>query len=479
VCRGEAGPLDVEDPADESVFAAAPAASPGQFDQAIEAARRAFDEGPWPSLPVSQRVEVLARMADWLASRREELVETAVRETGSTLYLARWAQVDMSIEQAHQLPALFARLPEWEHNELPLDAFIGPDGRDVALSIRRYEPCGVVAAITPYNFPLQTGVWKVFSALTTGCTMVLRPSPLCPLTALALGEAAAEADLPPGVLNVVVESGSSGAEMLTSDPRVDCVSFTGSTSVGRRIASQAAPTVKRLLLELGGKSVQLYLPDALARVEAGAVAVFGSLSGQGCSLQTRMLVPEHSLGEVIERVAAAAKSLAVGDPRDPSTVVGPVISATQRQRVEQLIGAGAAAGGRVVAGGGRPRHLGKGYYVEPTVVVVDDNSNPLAQEEVFGPVITVQGYRDLDHAVEIANDTQYGLSGGIYTADLRTGVELAKKLRSGTVQVNRGAANAYTPMGGIKQSGLGRERGVAGFREYQEIKHVVVAGAGQ
>ena len=255
--QGESGPLDVDDPADESVFATAPAASLGQFGQAVEAARQAFDKGPWPSLPASRRVETLARMAGWLASRREELVETAVRETGSTLQLARWAQVDMSIEQAHQLPELFAGLPEWEHNELPLDTYLGPDGRDVTLSIRRYEPCGVVAAITPYNFPLQTNVWKVFSALATGCTVVLRPSPLCPLTALALGEAAAEAGLPPGVLNVVVESGSSGAEMLTSDPRVDCVSFTGSTAVGRRIAAQAARTVKRVLLELGGKSVQL------------------------------------------------------------------------------------------------------------------------------------------------------------------------------------------------------------------------------
>ncbi len=427
-------------------------------------------------MPGRARADALSIMAEWLAGHREELVETAVLETGSPLGLARWAQVDMAIDHARRLPELFATLPEWEHNELPLDDYFSADGQDVALSIRRYEPCGVVAAITPYNFPLATNAWKVFSALATGCCVVLRPSPLTPLTALALGAAAIEAELPPGVLNVVVERDAAGAELLTSDPRVDCVSFTGSTEVGRRIAAKAAPTVKRLLLELGGKSVQLYLPDAVDRATAGAVPVFGSLAGQGCALQTRMLVPQEHLADVVARVAATARSLRVGEPRDPETAVGPVISAAQREGIEKLIVEGTAAGGRVVAGGGRPEHLDRGYYVEPTVLVVEDNANPVAQQEVFGPVLTIQGYRDLDHAVEIANDTSYGLSNGVYTADLRAGLDVAGRLRSGTVQINRAMATAYTPMGGVKQSGLGRERGVPGFREYQEIKHVVAAG---
>ncbi|ADP82175.1 aldehyde dehydrogenase family protein [Pseudofrankia inefficax] len=476
---GGSEPLEVEDPATEEVFTTVPTASPAQVDAAIEAARRAFDRGQWSRQPVSERVSTLARMARVLAARRAELIETVIRETGATQLVAQWAQVDMSLDQARQLPELFATLPEWEHNEVPLAESFDPAGRDVVMSIRRYEPCGVVAAITPYNFPLQTGVWKVFSALAAGCSVILRPSPLTPLTALALGAAAQEAGLPPGVLNVVVEAGSAGAELLTSDRRVDCVSFTGSTEVGRRIAAQAAPTVKRLLLELGGKSVQLYLPDALGpgAIEAGVATVFGSQAGQGCALQTRMLVPRDRLDECVERAGAMARSLRVGNPRDPETAVGPVISAAQRGRVERLVAAGVEAGGTLVAGGERPAHLPVGYYVAPTVVRVEDNRNPLAQHEVFGPVVTIQGYDDLDQAVEITNDSEYGLAAGVYTADLKLGLSLSDRIRTGTVQINRGAASAYTPMGGVKQSGIGRERGVAGFREYQELKHVVLAGA--
>lgn len=474
---GEGEPLEVEDPARAEPFTSVPTSSPAQVEQAVAAARLAFDTGPWSRTPVRERVDALLRLAERLRAWRDELIETAIRETGSTALVAQWAQVDMALDQARALPELFATLPEWEHNELPLADSLDPSGRDVLLSIRRYEPCGVVAAITPYNFPLQTNVWKVFSALAAGCSVVLRPSPLTPITALALGAATLEVGLPPGVLNIVVEHGADGAKLLSSDPRVDCVSFTGSTAVGRQIAAQAAPTVKRVLLELGGKSVQLYLPDALGGLEAGVSTVFGSLSGQGCALQTRVLVPQESFSQAVDRLAALARSLPVGDPRDPKTVVGPVISAAQRDRIESLIAAGAAAGGKIVAGGGRPAHLEVGYYVEPTVIAIDDNRNPVAQQEVFGPVVTVQGYHDPDHAIEITNDTEYGLSGGVYTADLRLGLELAGRIRSGTVQVNRGAANAYTPMGGMKQSGIGRERGVAGFREYQEIKHVVAAAA--
>jgi acyl-CoA reductase-like NAD-dependent aldehyde dehydrogenase len=239
------------------------------------------------------------------------------------------------------------------------------------MSIRRYEPCGVVAAITPYNFPLQTNVWKVFSALAAGCSVVLRPSPLTPLTALVLGQLAAEAGLPAGVFNVVVEAGAEGAQLLTSDRRVDCVSFTGSTVVGRQIAAQAASTVKRLVLELGGKSVQLYLPDAVDNAVAGVCTVFGSLSGQACAAQGRVLVPQDRVDEVVQKLVATSKMLPVGDPRDPKTIVGPLISAAQRQRVLDLVAEGVAAGATLAYGGGRPAHLERGYFVEPTVLVVD------------------------------------------------------------------------------------------------------------
>jgi aldehyde dehydrogenase (NAD+) len=469
---GSGVPLPVEDPASEQVFTEVPTADADQVEAAIASARASFDAGVWADRSVTQRVQTLTRMAEWLQGRREELVETAVREVGAVRSIARLAQVDMALDQARQLPELFGTLPEWDHNEMPLGELV--TGKDVLLSIRRYEPVGVVAAITPYNFPLQTNVWKVFSALAAGCSVILRPSPLTPLTALALGEAALAADLPPGVLNVVVEQGTTGALRLTSDTRVDCVSFTGSTAVGRQIAAQAAPTVKRMVLELGGKSVQLYLPDGLERIGTGALTVFASHSGQACTAQTRVLVPQDSMDAALDKISSVMPFLKVGDPGDEKTLVGPVISARQRDRIEDLVAAGIKAGAEVVAGGKRPVGLDRGYFVEPTVLRIEDNANPVAQQEVFGPVITVQGYRDLDDAVAIANDSEYGLGGAVYTADLKAGLGVAQRIRSGTVHVNRSAATAYTPTGGYKQSGIGRERGVPGLREYQEVKHLVV-----
>ncbi|OBF60461.1 aldehyde dehydrogenase [Mycobacterium sp. 852002-51971_SCH5477799-a] len=469
---GDGVALPVEDPATEEILTTVATASADQVEMAIAAARRSFDCGVWADRSVSERLETLGRMAQWLEERREELVETAVHEVGAPLGIARIAQVGMALDQARQLPELFSGLPQWEHNEMPLGDLV--TAKDVLLSIRRYEPVGVVTAITPYNFPLQTNIWKVFSALVTGCSVILRPSPLTPLTALALGEAALAADLPPGVLNVVVEQGTSGALQLTGDPRVDCVSFTGSTVVGRQIGAQAAPTVKRMILELGGKSVQLYLPDALERVGTGVLTVFASHSGQACTAQTRVLVPQDAVDAALEKITSVLPFLPVGDPSDEKTMIGPVISARQRERIEDLIAAGIKAGAQVVAGGRRPAGLERGYFIEPTVLRIEDNSNPVAQQEVFGPVVTIQGYRDLEEAVAIANDSEYGLGGGVYTADLPAGVAVAQRIRSGTVHVNRGAPTAYTPTGGYKQSGIGRERGVAGLREYQEVKHLVV-----
>ncbi len=470
--RGDGAALCVENPATGAGFVEVATAGPAQVEAAIAAARRSFDAGDWAQAPIADRVACLARMADWLAEHREQLIDTAVTEVGAPRFLARLAQVDMAIEQARQLPELFRTLPAWEHNEMPLGELVST--KDVILSIRRYEPVGVVAAITPYNFPLQTNVWKVFSALVTGCSVILRPSPLTPLTAMALGEAAVAAGLPAGVLGVIVESGNEAAALLTTDPRVDCVSFTGSTAVGRLIAAQAAPTLKRLVLELGGKSVQLYLPDALERVGAGVGTVMASHAGQACTAQTRVLVPAESVDASLDQIAAYLQLFPVGDPAEESTMIGPLISAAQWQRVDELVRAGLDAGAELVAGGRRPVGLERGHFYEPTVLRIDDNANPVAQQEVFGPVVTVQGYRDLDEAIAITNDSEYGLGGGVYTADLPAGLAVAERIRSGTVQVNRTAASAYTPTGGFKQSGIGRERGVPGLREYQDIKHVVV-----
>lgn len=474
--RGRGDTIAVLDPSTEEHVADVEGASTEQFDAAIGAARRAFDEGPWPRMTVDERCDALTRFADALDARRDVLLETVIAEAGCPRGFSEMMQVGMGLTSTREHIGIARRLPEWEHNEMPLGEYVA--GQKVKLSIRRYEPVGVVAAITPSNFPFTTNVWKVVPALATGCTVVLRPSPLTPLEATLLGEAAEEASLPPGVLNVVLEEGPAGAELLSTHPGVDLVSFTGSTRVGQAIARQAAGDLKKLILELGGKSVQLYLPDALeagpAPAVGGAFSIFFAHAGQGCSLQTRMLVPEEQKAAVLEAVAATASGLAVGDTRDPGTVVGPVVSSASRARIEDLVAQGTASGGRVVAGGRRPEGLDRGYFYAPTVVDIDDNANPLAQTEIFGPVLTVQGYRDLDEAVAITNDSPYDLSGGVYTHDLTTGLELAGRIRTGTVHVNVGAANSFTPMGGYKQSGIGRERGVLGIRAFQQPKHLAV-----
>jgi acyl-CoA reductase-like NAD-dependent aldehyde dehydrogenase len=466
----------VENPATELTVADVRGASLAQVEQAIWAARRAFDDGPWPRMAPGERVAAMHRFAAALEARRGVVVETVIAETGCPRAVTETAQVDMALASARQLPDLYAALPDWEHNELPMPEYLV--GGRVRLSVRRYEPAGVVAAISPYNFPFVTNVWKIVPALVTGCTVILRPSPLTPLEALVMGEAAAEAGLPPGVFNVVTEAGAAGGELLSGHRAIDLVTFTGSTAVGRAIAAQGAPTMKRIVLELGGKSVQLHLPDVVAQgpqsVARQAMSVFGSHAGQGCSLQTRVLVPAGAKAPVLDALAAGAPSIAMGDPQARTTVVGPVISRAHRDRIAGLVAEGVAAGGRVVVGGSTATVPTPGYYYPPTVLDIDDNANPVAQREVFGPVITVQGYRDLDEAVAIANDTEYGLSNGIYTDDLTAGEKLAARLRSGTVQVNQGAAGAYTTMGGYKQSGVGRERGVPGIRAFQEIKHVVI-----
>ena len=464
---GSAPPVAVASPATGETIASVGATSPEEVLAAVAAARRAFDEGPWPALPPAERILAVRRLGDALEARREALVETVIGEAGCPRGVTEVAQVGMALSSIGELADLYAGMPEWEHNEVPLGEHLV--GSSVRLSIRQYEPAGVVAAITPYNFPFITNVWKVVPALLAGCSVVLRPSPLTPLEATVLGEAAQEAGLPPGVLNVVVEEGSEGAVLLTTDPRVDVVSFTGSTAVGRAVAAQAAPTLKRVVLELGGKSVALHLPDVfddpagIGSVVGAAMTVFASHAGQGCALQTRVLVPEAHRSTVAEAIAAAGATLRVGDPADAATLVGPLISEIQRERVDALVRSGVAAGARCVSGGRVPDGLERGWFYAPTVLDAPDPANPANQREFFGPVVSVLGYQDLDDAVRIANATEYGLSGGIYTADLNLGLQLAGRIRSGTVQVNTGLAAGFTPMGGYKQSGYGRERGRQAF----------------
>jgi acyl-CoA reductase-like NAD-dependent aldehyde dehydrogenase len=474
--RGAAPLLEVESPASGEVVTAVEATAPQQVEEAIAAARNAFDRGPWPQLAPEARVDAVRRFGAALEARRGVLVETMIEEAGCPRLVSETTQVGMALASIGELADLYERLPQWEHNEAPLRDYLV--GSAVRLSIRRFEPVGVVAAITPYNFPLITNVWKVVPALLVGCTVVLRPSPLTPLAALVFGEAAEEAGLPPGVLNCVAERGSEGAVLLTTHPGVDAVSFTGSTAIGRAVATQAAPGLKRVILELGGKSVALHLPDVfeagVGGVVGAALPVFAAHAGQGCALQTRVLVPEGQRAKVVEAIAAAAAQLRIGPPSERTTVVGPLITAAQRSRVDDLVRQAVAAGARCASGGRAPAQLARGWFYEPTVLDAPDADNPANRHEFFGPVVSVLGYRDIDDAVAIANASDYGLSGGIYTGDLALGLSVAERIRSGTVQINSGWAAGYTPMGGYKQSGYGRERGAAGLRAFQELKHVVV-----
>jgi acyl-CoA reductase-like NAD-dependent aldehyde dehydrogenase len=276
------------------------------------------------------------------------------------------------------------------------------------------------------------------------------------------------------VLSVVVEEGSHGAELLTTHPAVDMVSFTGSTAVGRRIAAQAAPTLKRVALELGGKSAQIYLDDAVDKAPTGAMVMVAGTAGQACVAATRMLVPNERKAEVLDLVAEVFGQLKVGHPDDPSVLVGPLINAAARDRCERIVAEAEEQGGKVVCGGRPPTDPDKGYYFEPTVLDLPDNANPAAQEEIFGPVLSVIGYADVDDAVRIANDTPYGLSGQVYGADAAAATAVARRLRTGAVNVNTSVFSAYAPGGGYKQSGLGRERGPDGIRAFQEVKHLAI-----
>ncbi|WP_029429823.1 aldehyde dehydrogenase family protein [Blastococcus sp. URHD0036] len=461
----------VEDPADESVLCEVASASAADVEEAVAAARSSFDSGVWADRPAAERAEVVRAFLDALAALSEPLVASISAEAGQPTWFAEMTQVQMGLDLGRRTVDLYLAMPHEEANPVPVDELVR--GR-VALSVRRHEPVGVVSAITPYNGAFIMAMQKLVPALMAGNSVVLRPSPLTPISSLALGLAAEAAGLPPGVLSVLIEEGAAGAEVMTTDPRVDMVSFTGSTGVGRRILAQAAPTVKHVALELGGKSAQIYLPDALHRVAQGAAAVVAATAGQACVAATRMLVPQESKDDVLAAVTGAYGALTVGPPTAPGTVLGPVISAAQRDRCERFVALAEEHGGKVVTGGGRPAHLDRGYYVEPTVLDVPDNANPAAQEEIFGPVLTVIGYRDLDDAVRIANDSPYGLSGQVYGADVAAATAVARRLRTGAVNVNTSVFSAYAPSGGYKQSGLGRERGPDGIRAFQEVKHMSI-----
>jgi acyl-CoA reductase-like NAD-dependent aldehyde dehydrogenase len=375
------------------------------------------------------------------------------------------------MQHARAAIELYLSLSHEDFNPVPVDELVR---NRVALSVRRFEPIGVVAAITPFNGAVVMALQKLVPALLTGNAVILRPSPLAPISSLVFGEAADAAGLPPGTLSVVVEEGSAGAELLTTHPGVDMISFTGSTTVGRQIAAQAATSVKRVALELGGKSAQVYLPDAIDKVGAGAMQAVAVTAGQACVAATRVLVPDGHKAEALERVDAAMSQLVVGHPDDPTVLVGPLINAAARERCGRYVVLAEQGGGKVVTGGQVPVALDRGYYFEPTVLDLPDNDNPAARDEIFGPVLSVIGYDDVDDAVRLANDSPYGLAAQVYGADVAAATAVARRLRAGTVNVNTSVFSAYAPSGGYKQSGLGRERGPEGIRAFQEIKHMAI-----
>lgn len=466
--KGEGSRFTVENPSDESSIAEVASCTGAQADKAIGAARRAFDDGVWSGLSMKQRGEVMRRYAEALRKHADRLKELAILEAGCPVSsTVMGAQVHAPLRMTDDIVDMFLRLPEQEDNPLPIHERVNP--YFTVQSLKLYRPLGVVSAISAYNVPFYTAFWKVVPALMAGNSVILRPNPLTPISSLIFAQAAEEAGIPKGVLNVIMEDGLEGGQLMTTDPRVDLVSFTGSCTVGAKVAEQAAPTLKRLVLELGGKSAQIYLPDSAERAASAAFSVCTSHAGQGCVLGTRVFVPEESKARVLEEMAAAVANVKIGVASDPETQLGPVISAAQRARCEHFTEAAVAAGGRVVTGGKRPSHMDKGYYFEPTVLDLPDNSNPAAQEEIFGPVVGVIGYKDLDHAVAMANDSRFGLSGWVHGKDKVAALNVGLKIRSGAVNVNGAVMSSYASGGGIKMSGLGRERGIEGLREFQMV----------
>jgi aldehyde dehydrogenase (NAD+) len=465
---GEGALVTPINPSSGEISASFPGASAAQFQQAIAAARTAFDKGAWANRTMADRIHVLHLFLDSIRVNINKLEALVVTETGIPFKsFVMDAQVAGPLRQMDAMLNLCGKLPEIEENPLTLDERINPLGGFVQ-SLRHYVPVGVVAAISAYNFPLHISLWKMLPALATGNSVILRPSPLTPLSALWLAKLAVEAGLPEGVLSILAESGAEGAVLLTTDPAVNMVSFTGSTEVGKHVAAQAAPSMKRLQLELGGKSAQIFLPDNVEAAYRAAITVCMSHAGQGCVLGTRVFVPEAEKPRVLEAMKASLAYAKIGDSTDPATTMGPVISAAQVERCARYVRLAVEAGATVIAGGKAAER--PGFFFEPTVLDLPDNQNPAAQDEIFGPVIGVIGYRDIDHAVEMANDSPLGLSGYVHGKDARLALSVAKRIRSGTVNVNAFMGSANASSGGHKLSGIGRERGIEGIRAFQEIQ---------
>ncbi|AWE50010.1 aldehyde dehydrogenase [Streptomyces nigra] len=460
--------IEVVSPHTEDVIGRVPHASPADVDRAVDAARRAFDDGPWPRAGLAERIEVVTRIKDGIAARHDEIARLISAQNGSPY---SWSVL------AQALGAMMV----WDAAITVARDFSYEEARDGVLGriIVRREPVGVVAAVVPWNVPQFVAAAKLAPALLAGCSVVLKPSPESPLDAYLLAEIARDAGLPDGVLSVL-PADREVSEYLVGHPRIDKVSFTGSVAAGRRVMEVAARHLTRVTLELGGKSAAVVLPDAdVEATVAGVVPAAWMNNGQACVAQTRILLPRSRYDEFAEAFAAAAGALVVGDPLDPATQVGPLVARRQQRRSLDYIRIGQEEGAKILTGGGRPQGLEKGWYVEPTLFGDVDNGMRIAREEIFGPVICLLPYGDEAEAVRIANDSEYGLSGSVWTADTAHGVDIARRVRTGTYSVNTFSLDMLGPFGGYKNSGLGREFGPEGFGEYFEHKMIHLPAGGE
>lgn len=459
--------IEVVSPSTEDVAGHVPEAVEADVDAAVGAARRAFDDPRgWAHWEASARAEVVERLADGLDARSEEMAQRVSIQNGMPISVSR--RLDASAPQ-HVLRHYAGLIRRTSVDEVRDGVFGG------RVRVRR-SPVGVVGAIVPWNFPQTLASFKLAPALVSGCTVVLKPSPETVFDAYLFAEAAQEAGLPPGVINIVPAGREVGA-YLVGHPGVDKVAFTGSTAAGRSIAETCGRLLRPVTLELGGKSPAIVLDDADlgSHMESFFAATLVN-SGQTCYASTRVLAPATRYDEIVDTLVGLAESLQVGDALDPATQIGPVTTSKQRERVEGYIAKGKSDGARLVAGGGRPRAMDRGWFVEPTVLADVDNSSAVAQEEIFGPVLSVIRYSDVDDAVRIANDSQYGLAGSVWTSDPERGEAVAARVQTGSVGINAYQPDPVAPFGGVKDSGLGRELGPEGLSAYQVSQSVHLAG---
>jgi aldehyde dehydrogenase (NAD+) len=472
--------LEVVSPRSEERIGSVPSATAEDIDAAVAAARRAFDESDWATAPAAERADLVARLAAAISERKDEIAELIAEESGCTLFLAHAYQATAPTLSLNYYAELARTYPYEEVRVRDLSSLAGASGVGTIIpyagkSLVVREPVGVVACISAFNFALACAAQKAGPALAAGCTVVLKVPEPNPLASFLLGELIEDIGFPPGVLNIVA-AGPGASEHLIRHPGVDMVSFTGSTTVGRRIGEVCGSLVKPCVLELGGKSAGIILEDADLDVAIPTLVgcSVGTNQGQSCVCISRILAPASTYGEIADALAEQISALTVGDPMEAETVVGPLITAAHRDRVLGHIDRAVEDGATVRVGGGRPRHLPRGWYVEPTLLTDVSNGIAVMQEEIFGPVTALVPYTDEEDAIRIANDSRYGLSGCVFTGDVAHGFEVARRVRTGTFSVNTFAADLNSPFGGVKESGFGREHGPAGFEGMLRSKTISI-----